>query len=71
MSEKDINQIIEEDAIMIDAKNKKLEEIKKLVKEIHELDIKLDTKRLNSNGDGMDALLRAIEEEYNVLIYVE
>ena len=68
---KDINQIIEEDAIMIDAKNKKLEEIKKLVKEIHELDIKLDTKRLNPNDDGKYALLRTIEEEYNILIYVE
>jgi adenine C2-methylase RlmN of 23S rRNA A2503 and tRNA A37 len=71
MSEKDINQIIEEDAIMIDAKNKKLEEIKKLVKEIHELDIKLDTKRLNPNDDGKYTLLRTIEEEYDILIYVE
>ena len=45
MSEKDINRTIEEDAIMIDAKNQNLEEVKKLVKEIHELDIKLDAKK--------------------------
>ena len=70
MSEKSINQIIEEDAKMIDAKNKKLEEVKKLVKEIHELDVKLDTKRLNPNDDGMDELVRIIEKEYDVLIYV-
>ncbi len=66
MSEKDINQIIEEDAIMIDAKNKKLEEVKKLVKEIHELDIKLDTKRLNPEDDAMRELIRTIENEYNI-----
>lgn len=71
MSEKGINQIIEEDAIMIDAKNKKLKKVKKLVKEIHELDIKLNTKRLNRNDDGMYELLRTIENEYDILIYVE
>lgn len=71
MSGKSINQIVEEDAIMIDAKNKKLEEVKKLVKEIHELDIKLNTKRLNRNDDGMYELLRTIENEYDILIYVE
>ena len=66
MSEKGINQIIEEDAIMIDAKNKKLEEVKKLVKEIHELNIKLDTKRLNPEDDAMRELICIIENEYNI-----
>ena len=72
MNKKSINQIIEEDAIMIDARNKKLEEVKKLVKEIHELDVKLDTARLadqkDDDGRYVNVLLNIIEEEYNVVV---
>ena len=74
MSEKDTNQIIEEDAKMIDAKNKKLEEVKKLVKEIHELDVNLNTKRLDPEDDAMLELIRTIENEYNIkcrFVFVE
>ena len=71
MSEKNIGQIVEEDAVMIDVKNKKLEEVKKLVKEIHELDIKLDTKRLVPEDDAMNDLVRIIEKEYSIKCLVE
>lgn len=71
MSEKNIGQIVEEDAVMIDAKNKKLKEVKKLVKEIHELDIKLDTKRLVPEDDAINDLVRIIEKEYGVKCLVE
>jgi hypothetical protein len=57
---------------MIGAKNKKLEKVKKLVKEIHELDVKLDTARLadqkDDDGRYVNVLLNIIEEEYNVVI---
>ncbi len=66
MSEKNIGQIVKEDSITIDTKYKKLEEVKKLVKEIHELDIKLDTKRLVPEDDAMHDLIRIIENEYNI-----
>lgn len=66
MSENNIGQIVKEDSIMIDTKYKKLEEVKKLVKEIHELDIKLDTKRLVPEDDAMHDLIRIIENEYNI-----
>lgn len=71
MSEKNIGQIVEEDAVMIDAKNKKLEEVKKLVKEIHELDIKIDTKRLVPEDDAMNDLVCIIEKEYGVKCIVK
>lgn len=71
MSEKNIGQIVEEDAVMIDAKNKKLEEVKKLVKEIHELDMKLNTKKLVPEDDAMNDLVRIIEKEYSVKCIVE
>ena len=70
MNEKNINQIIEEDAIMIDAKNKKLEEVKQLVKDIHMLDEKLNTKNNDPYNEGMSALLNIIEEEYDTMFHV-
>jgi len=57
---------------MIGAKNKKLEKVKKLVKEIHELDVKLDTAKLadqkDDNGRYVNVLLNIIEEEYNIVV---
>ena len=67
---KPINQIVEEDSVMIDIKNKKLEEVKQLVKDIHMLDEKLNTKNIDPTNDGMTALLNIIEEEYDTMFHV-
>lgn len=65
IKQKPINQIVEEDSVMIDIKNRKLEEIKNLVKEIHELDEKLDTKNIDPENDSRSTLVNIIEKEYD------
>lgn len=65
IKQKPINQIVEEDSVMIDIKNRKLEEIKNLVKEIHELDEKLDTKNIDPENDSRNTLVNIIEKEYD------
>ena len=70
IKQKPINQIVEEDSVMIDIKNRKLDEVKQLVKEIHELDEKLDTKNIDPYNEGMSALLNIIEEEYDTMFHV-
>ena len=70
IKQKPINQIVEEGNVMIDIKNKKLDEVKQLVKDIHMLDEKLNTKNIDPYNEGMSALLNIIEEEYGTMFHV-
>lgn len=70
IKQKSINQIVEEDSVMIDIKNKKLDEVKQLVKDIHMLDEKLNTKNIDPYNEGMSTLMNIIEEEYDIMFHI-
>lgn len=70
IKQKPINQIVAEDSVMIDIKNKKLDEVKQLVKDIHMLDEKLNTKNIDPYNEGMSALMNIIEKEYDIMFHI-
>ncbi len=66
IKQKPINQIVEEDSVMIDIKNKKLDEVKCLISEIHELAKKLEIDDTTTEvNTARYELISIIEKEFN------
>ena len=66
IKQKPINQLVEEDEVMIDIKNRKIDEVKCLISEIHELAKKLEIDDTTTEvNTARYELISIIEKEFN------